>query len=93
VCGVIARVVGKREARGAQKALRLLEKRGFIKLIELSKQRHMRAEDLAIDLKLRGADAIILEVAKTGKIPMITFDLDVAKKASGITKILTHADF
>ena len=90
VCGVIARMIGRKEAKEAQRALRLFERGGAIKFIELSKRKQIRAEDLAINLKLRGADAIILEVAEAGKMPLITFDLEVAKKAAGITKILTH---
>lgn len=93
VCGAIARIVGRVEARKVQRVLRLFERGGMIKFIELSKKRQRRSETLAIDLKLRGADAVILEVAEARRIPLITFDLEVAKKAAGVTKILTHTEF
>ena len=93
VCGVIARIIGEKEAKEAQRALRLFEKGGIIKFVELSRRRQVKSEDLAIGLKLRGADAIILEVAEAVKSPLVTFDHEVAKKAAKVTKVLTHADF
>jgi len=45
---------------------------------------------LAVKLKLRGMDAIVVQVAREKKRSLITFDEEMAEKAKAAVEVFTH---
>jgi predicted nucleic acid-binding protein len=93
VCGSISKRVGVDKAEVAKTQLMRWGDMGLITYDELSAKRRDEAVDLAIKLRMRGMDAIIVQTAKERGGALITFDNEVAGKANAVVKILTHEDF
>ena len=93
VCGSISRRAGVDKAIAAKNQLIRWEDLNLISYRELTAKRRGEAEDLAIKLKMRGMDAIVVQAAKEGERILITFDEEMAKKARVLVGVFTHKDF
>ena len=93
VCGVIARRAGVNEAASVKRQLDKWESMGFIVCVELSKRRSREAADLALKLRLRGMDAIVVQVARERKAALVTFDEEMAEKSRGVVEVSSFRDF
>ena len=92
VCGSISRRVGVKLASSVRRQLSRWEEVGAMRLVELTHKRKNDAAELAIELQLRGMDAIILQVAKENTCPLITFDAQLAKAARKVVEVLTQRE-
>ncbi|MFQ6086208.1 MAG: type II toxin-antitoxin system VapC family toxin [Candidatus Bathyarchaeia archaeon] len=93
VCGSISRRVGVDKAISAKNQLNRWENMNLIAYSELTRKRKEEATELAIKLKMRGMDAIVVQVAEEKKGILVTFDEEMAGKAKTAVKVLTHKDF
>ena len=93
VCGSISRRAGIDKAEMAGEQLSKWVEMNFINYIELSERRTREAMDLATKLRVRGMDAIIIQVAKERNITLITFNEEMAEKAKAVVRVLTAKDF
>ena len=59
----------------------------------VTSERAERALELGVRLKLKGMDAIVVEVAQEGGRALITFDQEMAQRAAREVKVLTSRDF
>ena len=87
VCGAISRRVGVDKALLVKDQLVEWEEMGFLVWSELTRKRMEEAAELATKLKLRGMDAIVVQVAREKKRKLITFDEEVAKKAEAVVEV------
>ncbi len=84
VCGaIIRRTKSPIDAHIAKRDLELWVKEGKIKLYELDRQRMDKAAEIAVRDELKGADAIIAQVAEELKLPLRTFDGEFSKRFKG----------
>ena len=90
VCGSISRRVGADRALLVRDLLVKWENMGFITWSELTGKRMGEAAELAVKLKLRGMDAIVVQVAKEKKRALITFDDEMAEKAKAAVEVFTN---
>ena len=93
VCGAIAR---RASIAAAKKAISQLQKWSEMRLIEyadLTQERWRKSAELAVDLRVRGMDAIVIQVAMERETALITFDEEMAKKAKSVTKVAKPEDF
>jgi len=93
VCGSISRRVGVNKAISVENQLIKWEDMNFVAYTNLTEKRRREAAELAIRLKLKGMDAIVVQVAKEKKEALITFDEKIAEKAKTEVKVLTQKDF
>jgi len=66
---------------------------GLTTYYELTGKRREEATELATKFKMRGMDAVVVQVTKEKKGTLITFDEEMAAKAREAVKILTSKDF
>ena len=92
VCGSISRRADVNKVISVKNQLMKWEKMNFIAYSELTGKRRMEATELAIKLKLKGMDAIVVQAAKEKKGALITFDEEMAEKAKATVEVLTHKD-
>jgi len=92
VCGSISRRVGVDKAISVKNQLTRWEDMNLVVYSELTGKRKEEATELAVKLKMRGMDAIVVQVAKEKKGVLITFDEEMAGKAKAAVKVLTHKD-
>jgi len=90
VCGSISRRVGADKALLVKDQLVKWDGMNFIAWSELTGKRMGEAADLAVELKLRGMDAIVVQVAREKKRALITFDEEMAGKAKAAVEVFTH---
>ncbi len=93
VCGSISRRAGVNKAISVENQLIKWEDMDFFVYTNLTEKRRREAAELAIRLKLKGMDAIVIQVAKEKKGALITFDEEIAEKAKTEVKVLTQNDF
>lgn len=93
VCGSISKRVGVDKAEVAKNQLIKWESMGLITYNELGAKRRDEAMGLAIKLRMRGMDAIIVQTARERGATLITFDDEIAGRANAVVKVLTHEDF
>ncbi|PIX32044.1 hypothetical protein COZ60_01225 [Candidatus Bathyarchaeota archaeon CG_4_8_14_3_um_filter_42_8] len=93
VCGAVSKRIDENKAGSAKKLLMKWEDIGLIACSELTRKRMEEATELAIKLRMSGMDAIVVQTAKEKKRALITFDEEMAEKARGAVKVLTHKDF
>jgi len=93
VCGAISRRAGVDKAISAKNQLIKWEDLNLTAYSELIRERREEAAELTIKLKMRGIDAMVVQVAKEKKRTLITFDEEMAEKAKAVVKVLTHKDF
>lgn len=80
VVGSIARVVGSRYAELIRRRFASWAKGGFFVIEELDKRRADEAQRIAIKYGLRGADAVIVQLATEKKCRLASFDEEIMKK-------------
>jgi predicted nucleic acid-binding protein len=80
LAGALSRRVTEEAAREALEIMNGWIAEGKIKLYELTKKRMARAAELAIQLKLRGMDAIACQIADEFTIPFKSYDEEVTKR-------------
>jgi predicted nucleic acid-binding protein len=93
VCGVIARRAGVDEAASVKRQLDKWESMGFIVCVELKKRRSREAAELALKLRLKGMDAIVVQRARERKAALVTFDEEMAEKSRGVVEVSSFRDF
>lgn len=93
VCGAISRRVGVEKGTLAKNQLVRWEDMSLTAYSELTGKRRGEATELAIKLKMRGVDAMVVQATKERKRTLITFDEEMAKKAKAAVEVLTHKDF
>ena len=90
VCASISRRAGLDKAFLAKSQLLRWEKMGLVAYSEFTHKRREEAIELAIRLRMRGMDAIVVQVAKEKGAVLITFDKEMAEKARAEVEVLTH---
>jgi len=80
LAGALSRRVTEEAAREAIEIMNGWIAEGKLKLYELTKKRMTRAAELAIELKLRGMDAIACQIADELTIPFKSYDEQVTKR-------------
>jgi len=90
VCGSISRRVGADKALLVKDQLVKWDNMNFIGWSELTGKRMGEAAELAVKLKLRGMNAIVVQVAREKKRSLITFDEEMAEKAKAAVEVFTH---
>lgn len=89
VCGAISRRVGVDKALLVNDQLVKWDNMNFIGWSELTGKRMGEAAELAVKLKLRGMDAIVVQVAREKRRVLITFDEEMVEKAKAAVEVLT----
>jgi predicted nucleic acid-binding protein len=86
VCSaILRRTRSPARAYLAKRELENCVEEGYIKLYTLDEQRMNRAQGIVLRDRLKGADAIVAEVAEGLKVPLITFDQELSKRFKGVT--------
>jgi predicted nucleic acid-binding protein len=80
VVGAIARMVGPKHAERIRKRFASWAKGGFFAIEELNKKRADEAQLIAIKYRLRGADAVIVQLASEKKCRLASFDGEILQK-------------
>jgi predicted nucleic acid-binding protein len=80
LAGALSRRVSEAAAREALEIMSGWIAEGKLKLHELTKRRMTRAAELAIELKLRGMDAIACQIADELNIPFKSYDEQVRER-------------
>jgi len=93
VCGAISRRAGVDKAVSVKHQLDKWENMKFIAYSELSGRRRREATEFAVKLKLKGMDAIVVQVAKEKNAALVTFDEEMAEKAKAAIEVLILKDF
>jgi len=93
VCGAISRRAGVDMAIMSRDQLLKWENMGLTTYYELTGKRRDDATELAAKLKMRGMDAMVVQVAKEKKGTLISFDEEMAANARGAVEVLTSKDF
>jgi len=74
VVGAIARTVGGKEAERIGEKFAEWVRGGFLSLQDLNKRRAQQAQRIAVEHRLRGADAVIAQLACEKQARLATFD-------------------
>ena len=80
VVGAIARVVGAMNAERIRKRFARWVKGGFLTIEELDKRRTNEAQLIAVKYRLRGADAVIVQLASEKRCRLASFDGEILQK-------------
>jgi predicted nucleic acid-binding protein len=88
LAGALSRRVTEKAAREAIEIMNGWIAEGKIKLYELTKKRMASAAELAMNLKLRGMDAITCQIADEFTIPFKSYDEEVRKKIGRVIELL-----
>jgi predicted nucleic acid-binding protein len=81
ICGVIRRITGDiKFASEVKKEIEELISSGLLKVEELTKTRMEEASEIAIQLGVKGADAVFISLAKEFNANLITFDKEIKRK-------------
>jgi len=84
ICGAVARIANHDEAMHVYGELIKLEQRGLLEILPIIEVE--RASAIAIELGIKGADAVIVQTAKRNNAKLCTFDEEMIKKAKGIVE-------
>ena len=87
VIGAIARAVSPKHAERIRKMFASWVKGGFFVVEELDKKRTDEAQLIAIRYRLRGADAVIVQLASEKKCRLATFDGEILQKFAGVLQL------
>lgn len=60
-----------------------------INFTDLESTRAINASEIAMNLGVRGMDAIVIQIAKEFNVPLITLDLEMIEKSRSIISVLT----
>jgi predicted nucleic acid-binding protein len=88
IAGAISRRTDSEFAREAIEIIGAWVAEGRIKTYNLNSERMIRAYGLAIERKLKGMDAIVLQVADELKIPFKSYDEEMKNKIEGFFDVL-----
>ena len=88
IAGAISRRTDGEFAREAIEIVEAWVTEGRIKTYSLNSERMIRAYGIAIERKLKGMDAIALQVADELKIPFKSYDKEMKDKIEGFFDIL-----
>jgi predicted nucleic acid-binding protein len=83
--GAIARQTKSQNQAAA--ALELVRKIPGLRLVPVDHRLGSAAADLAMSLRLRGADAVYVAVASHLKIPMVTLDVEQRERAATVIEV------
>ncbi len=84
ICCVIARRVGIKEAKESEEIIQNWVKEKKINIYELNEKRMLEAQNRGINFKLKGMDAIIVQLAFELNFPLITFDNEIIERTKDI---------
>lgn len=84
VCGAISRRVGRKEAKEAREILEDWTREGKIKVYDFDKKRMKNAQETAINARVKGMDAITIQIAYELDIPFKTYDEEIKNKITDI---------
>jgi predicted nucleic acid-binding protein len=87
VGGAIARQT--RSPETAARALAFIEKVPGLRLVPVDHRLGRAAADLAVRLRIRGADALYVAVAAHLKLPLVTLDAEQRDRAKGVVEVRT----
>lgn len=88
IAGAISRRVDENSAREAVDIMGGWLTEGKVKTYDLDKKRMVRAAELAMELKVKGMDAIALQIADELKIPFKSYDEEVKRKLERVFEVL-----
>ena len=88
LAGAISRRIDEDSAREAVDIMNGWIIEGKVKTYDLNKKRMVRAAELATELKVRGMDAIALQIADELKIPFKSYDEEVKRKIERLVEVL-----
>lgn len=60
-----------------------------INFTDLESTRAINASEIAMNLGVRGMDAIVIQTAKEFNVPLITLDLEMIEKSKSVISVLT----
>jgi len=92
VCGAVSRRAGVDKAVLVERQLDKWESMNFFAYSELSRRRRREATEIAVKLKLKGMDAIVIQAARERKAVLVTFDEEMAEKAKTTVEVLALKD-
>ena len=90
VSGGVVRRTGR--PRLARRVLNDLLAAPTLRLVPVDEHLARSAADLAIELRLRGADALYVAVARDLGIPLVTWDREQRERAGAVVATFTPAD-
>ncbi len=73
----------------ATRALKFIESIPGLRLVPVDHRLGRASADLAVRLKLRGADAVYVAVASHLKIPLVTLDAEQRERAKDLIEVRT----
>ena len=89
VCGAIRRVTKKPDfSRNVKKEIESWMDAKMVSVKELNKKRMHLSSEAAIDLGIKGADAVFASLAKELNVKFLTFDEELRKRLRGRIKLL-----
>lgn len=84
ICCAIARRVGIEEAKESEEIIQNWVKEKKIKIYELNEKRMLKAQNHGLNFKLKGMDAIIVQLAFELNFPLATFDNEIIERTKEI---------
>ncbi len=84
ICCAIAGRVGIEEAKESEEIIQNWIKEKKINIYELNEKRMLEAQNRGINFKLKGMDAIIVQLAFELNFPLITFDNEIIERTKDI---------
>ena len=90
VVGAIARIVGSKYAERIRRRSTSWARGRFFVLEELNKKRADEAQLIAIRYRLRGADAVIVQLASEKKCRLASFDGEIMQKFEKVLQPATE---
>jgi predicted nucleic acid-binding protein len=83
--GAIARRTGDTEL--GHRAVAQLQRMSSLRLVSIDRRLGQHATELAINLRLRGADAVYVAVADQLSLPLISWDVEQRERASARVEV------
>lgn len=88
IAGAISRRIDDESAREATEVMAGWITVGKVKTYDLNKKRMIRASEIAMEMKLKGMDAVVLQIADELKIPFKSYDKEMKKKIEEFFEVL-----
>ncbi len=88
IAGAISRRIDDESAREATEVMAGWITVGKVKTYDLNKKRMIRASEIAMEMKLKGVDAVVLQIADELKIPFKSYDKEMKKKIEEFFEVL-----
>lgn len=87
VCGAIARRAGVAAAKKAMAQMQRWRDMKLVEYSELTEDRSRKSVQLAVNLRVKGMDAIVIQTAMERENILVTFDEEMSKRAKAVAKI------